>query len=113
MSNIKSLSSFCDFKTLLPNSYHAVSWIGVKGMKYNENIVIDSSGPDANAPTFCKIEVVFLDEKNQLHFPVKSLEKEEFVEKNEWRRLFYESLSCVKTSCIRYNVNGDAFVTWY
>ena len=82
--------------------------------------MIDSFGLDANAPTFCKIEVVFSDDKNQLHFLVKSLEIEEFVSyvnaykikvTHEWRCLFYESLRCVKTSCILYNLNGDAFVT--
>ena len=70
----------------------------------------------------CLKTLVFLDDKNQLYFLVKSLKIEEFSSHvnaykikltHKWRCLSYESLRYAKTSCILYNVNGNAFVAWY
>ena len=120
--NIKSSSNFKEFKTLLPSSYYAVSWIETKGIKYATKIVIDSSGPEADAPIFCEIELVFICEKNKLFFIIKSLDIVEFCSHvnaykikctQEWRCLSYESMHCVKASSILRDINGDTFVTWY
>ena len=48
------------------------------GIKYATKIVIDSSGPEADAPIFCEIELVFICEKNKLFFIIKSLDIDEF-----------------------------------
>ena len=81
--------------------------------------VADSSDSLAHEPSFSKIEFVCIDDKSQPFFIVRPLQIEKFCSYLnaykiqiicDWLCMPYETVNCVKPSCIITDVHGETYV---